>query len=553
MNLPRIRALPAAIHSELGRHPTLRATLANTGWLFAERFIFLVAGFLVTAWVIRYLGPEQFGLFSYVTSLVALFAVFATLGLNEILVRGLVRGDARVGELLATSLSLRLVAALSTAAVVIVIGWSINPDPLTRLLLLVVAATLLFQPAEVLGVWFEARVRSRYVVWARTITLAVGSLLRVTLILLGMPLIWFAVTLLVESAVLAAMLVLLFRWRGKTETNPISVPDDYPLPPLPERGDDRRSSPRGPQRTSVSVKSPLGRGFRGGFPFRSLRTRLRGVSPFPSSGRRTGKSEPVETHSADTANEAPAAAPATSGEWRPRLSVARALLRDGWPLMLASFAVLIYMKIDQIMLKEMAGATAVGTYAAAVRLSELAYFIPVALGTSLFPAIVRSRQNHSERTYRARMQAFYDLMATVAYLVVLPLVLLAPWLVGLLFGSGYEASTGIFQIHIWAFLFVSLGVARGKWLVAENMVRFSLLTTLLGAVTNVALNLWLIPRYGGLGAAWATLASQAVAAYLSCALLPRLWPLLGQLTLSLLVPLRLPSLIRALPEVVSSR
>jgi polysaccharide transporter, PST family len=462
MNLPRIRALPAAIHSELGRHATLRATLANTGWLFAERFIFLIAGFLVTAWVIRYLGPEQFGIFSYVTSLVALFGVFATLGLNEILVRGLVRGDAPVGELLATSLSMRLMAALITVVVVTVIGWSINPEPLTRLLLIIVAATLIFQPADVLGVWFEAQVRSRYVVWARTITLLVGSVLRVAFILLGMPLLWFAVTLLLESVALAALLVVFFRWRGMTGTHPVST-------------------------------------------------------------------------------------------WRPRLAAARALLRDAWPLMLAGFAVLVYMKIDQIMLKEMIGATAVGTYAAAVRLSELAYFIPVALGTSLFPSIVRSRQSHSDRAYRARMQAFYDLMATVAYLVIIPLVLLAPWLVRALFGTGYEASTAIFQVHIWAFLFVSLGVARGKWLVAENMVRFSLITTLLGAATNVALNLWLIPRYGGLGAAWATLAAQAVAAYLSCALLPRLWPLLGQLTLSLLVPLRLPSLIRSFPVIFGPR
>ena len=46
------------------------------------------------------------------------------------------------------------------------------------------------------------------------------------------------------------------------------------------------------------------------------------------------------------------------------------------------------MKIDQVMIKEMLGAEAVGQYAAAVRLSEVWYFIPIIIASSLFPAIV---------------------------------------------------------------------------------------------------------------------------------------------------------------------
>ena len=228
--------------------------------------------------------------------------------------------------------------------------------------------------------------------------------------------------------------------------------------------------------------------------------------------------------------------------WQVSFSRAKQLLRDSWPLIVSGLAVIIYMKVDQIMLGNMATEEEVGLYSAAVRLSELWYFIPMALASSLFPTIIRSREDQSEQTHHERMQLFFDLMAGVAYAVVIPTALLAPWVVTTLFGSDYTESGLILRVHIWAFVFVSLGVARSKWLMAENMTRFSMTATILGAIVNVGLNFWLIPQYAGLGAAWATLISYAVSAYLSTLLSVRLWPLFGQISRSALVPFRLFSL-----------
>jgi polysaccharide transporter, PST family len=235
--------------------------------------------------------------------------------------------------------------------------------------------------------------------------------------------------------------------------------------------------------------------------------------------------------------------------WRVQADWARRLLKDSWPLIFSTLAIGIYMKFDKVMLTALIDLEAVGYYEAAVRISEPWYFIPVAVASSVFPAIVQTRERHNPAVYRRRMQAFYDVMAGVSYAIALPLALFASPLVTFLFGADFAPAAAIFQVHIWAFLFVSLAVARSQWLIAENLITFSMWAAILGAVANVALNFWLIPLYAGLGAAWATLLAYALSAYLSSLLSRRVRPAFRQLTLSLLVPLRLPALYRSLKEV----
>lgn len=197
---------------------------------------------------------------------------------------------------------------------------------------------------------------------------------------------------------------------------------------------------------------------------------------------------------------------------RASASRAKSLLRDSWPLILSAIAITVYMKIDQIMLGQMIGDEAVGIYSAAVRISEVWYFIPIAIVASVFPAILEAKK-HSEVQYYARLQKLYDLMVVISISVALPMTFLATPLVGLLFGEAYRGAGAVLAIHIWASALVFLGVASSQWFLVENRQFLSLQRTVLGAIANVGLNLWLIPHYGAIGAAIATVASYAVAAY----------------------------------------
>ncbi|MFS4418544.1 flippase [Maribacter sp. 2307ULW6-5] len=201
-------------------------------------------------------------------------------------------------------------------------------------------------------------------------------------------------------------------------------------------------------------------------------------------------------------------------EWKFNAALAKRLLRDAWPLILSTIVISIYMKIDQVMIKEMLSSASVGQYAAAVRLSEAWYFIPMIICTSLFPAILNAREQN-EKLYSTRLSNLYDLMVILGLSIVLPVLLLADWGITFLYGPDFDQTASVLKIHIWAGIFVFLGVANQKWFISENLQSYNVVCLGLGMVLNIGLNLLWIPSYGIQGAALATLCSQAFASVLA--------------------------------------
>lgn len=218
-------------------------------------------------------------------------------------------------------------------------------------------------------------------------------------------------------------------------------------------------------------------------------------------------------------------------------TVMRRLLGEAWPLMFASLAIIVYMKIDEVMLRHMAGASAVGIYSAATRLSEAWYFIPVALASSMLSALLRARES-GESTYGMRLQQYYDFSALAAYALSIPIALAAPWIVRVAYGEAYSEAGPILAVHIWSSIFVFVGVARGQWLVNEGLQGFYLAATVGGAVVNVLANLLFIPRWGGLGAAYATVGAYAFASWIASYFHPRVRETAAMQTRAVLIPLR---------------
>ncbi|PKN87292.1 MAG: flippase [Deltaproteobacteria bacterium HGW-Deltaproteobacteria-1] len=200
--------------------------------------------------------------------------------------------------------------------------------------------------------------------------------------------------------------------------------------------------------------------------------------------------------------------------WRFRFARAKILLKDSWPLILSGLAIMVYMRIDQLMLGQMLGNESVGIYSAAVRISEIWYFIPIAIVASVFPSIIEAKKQ-DETIYNQRLQKLYDMMVILALSLALLMTFLSDWVVTLLFGNAYQQSGPILAIHIWAGIFVFLGVASGKWFLIEGLQRYTFYRTLLGAVVNVGLNILMIPKFGATGAAYATVISYAIAAMFS--------------------------------------
>ena len=189
---------------------------------------------------------------------------------------------------------------------------------------------------------------------------------------------------------------------------------------------------------------------------------------------------------------------------------AKYLLVNSWPLLLAGVAITIYVKIDQIMLGQMMGDQSVGIYSSAVRISEVFYFIPVMVTASVFPSVMDAKKQ-SETLYYDRLQKLFNLMVWISIVVALSMTFLSSEIIKLLFGAAYATAGPVLSVHIWAATFVFLGVASSQWYIVENRQILSLQRAALGAFVNVILNLLLIPKYGVIGAAWATVVSYGVA------------------------------------------
>ena len=195
--------------------------------------------------------------------------------------------------------------------------------------------------------------------------------------------------------------------------------------------------------------------------------------------------------------------------WKFSWDVSKYLLKDSWPLILSGVVVSMYLKIDQVMIKHMVDDYAVGIYAAAARLSETWYFIPIVITNSLFPAIVNAKKRN-DGSYQLRVQRLFDFMVIISLAIAIPVTFLSQFLIEVLYGEDFLAAATILIIQMWTGIFVALGVASSAWLISENLQKIYLLGSILGACINIALNYIFIPTYGVIGAAFTTMFSQVV-------------------------------------------
>lgn len=183
----------------------------NTSWLLIEKTFRLLVGFFVGIWVVRYLGPEQFGLFSYVESFVALFAVLATMGIDQIVVRELVKFPDQKDVLLGTAFVLKLVGVFLTFIFIgigILIG---NNDGFTNILILIFTSTIVFKSFSVIDLFFQSKVLSRFVALANLITMLISSGLKILFIITEMPLMAFVIINALNAVFLAFGLIYFYQ------------------------------------------------------------------------------------------------------------------------------------------------------------------------------------------------------------------------------------------------------------------------------------------------------------------------------------------------------
>jgi PST family polysaccharide transporter len=189
--------------------------------------------------------------------------------------------------------------------------------------------------------------------------------------------------------------------------------------------------------------------------------------------------------------------------------VAKRLLTGGFVVTLTILATNIYMRIDQVMLHRMVGDAALGQYAQAVRVSELFEALPAAFGSSLFPLLCISLADPPR--FRRHLDLGYRYMILAAAALCITLSIGARPIIHALYGAPFAPAAPLLAVLIWSEVAIFFASTLCNALLAAGLQRFILFPVISGAVINIALNFLLIPRWGALGASYAT-----VIAYGAC-------------------------------------
>ncbi len=199
----------------------------------------------------------------------------------------------------------------------------------------------------------------------------------------------------------------------------------------------------------------------------------------------------------------------------------RPLLKESLPYLWSSVAVLLYMKVDVVMLGYLSSKQETGIYSLAQKLSEVLYMVPVVLIDSAYPTLAR-KFLAAQSDQASHGQMLFDLAVGGSLVAVALAMLLVGPAITLVFGSEYTASIDIFRLHAWSCVAIALNTARHRWLATVGLQRHAPTVTLIGLVLNLAMNVVLIPAMGAMGAAIATVVSYFVSGYFTSYLIPPL-------------------------------
>lgn len=386
--------------------------------MLAEQILRIISAVFVGIYIARYLGPEKFGVLSYVLAVAAFLMAVSRMGMDAVLVREMVDKPERHQQLMGTAFWIMSIVAVACYLTLLFALYVLDEDTEVKLYLAIISSSCIFTPFLVVDYYFQAEVKAKFSAICKTLVLLFMSFVKLWLIWSGESLIWFVLASLMDHFLLAAILYVMLVGKG-------------------------------------------GMAF-----FRYF-----------------------------------------------DLEAAKHMLKGAWPMMLSAIAVLIYMRIDQIMIRNILGMQEVGIYSAATRIYEAWMTLPFVISVSLLPLIIKSK-GRSVEEYRRRLIQLFRALIYLSVVAALLVGFISEWLMVFAFGEEFRASAPVVSVVMWTAVFAAVGSVSARYFNVERMERKFALRTALAAIINVVLNFIMIPLYGIMGAAISTLICTFFANYL---------------------------------------
>ena len=407
------------IKSFLFSNETRSKITFNILWRIGDKVIRLGMSLFVFTWIARFLGTEQFGMWSIAFAFITFFNALAALGVDDIASRDMVNEPARVSEILGSIFMMKIVGG---GLVCLFAGVSIlfvyPNEPVVHTLVLILAAGTIFQAFNAVDSFYVAVVQAKYSIIARNIAYLLVSFVMIILLITEKLTVSQIAFLTVFETLFAGILLIIFY-----------------------------------QKVFDSVK-----------------------------------------------------------KWRISIPYCKELLKQSWPLILSGFVVEIFLRIDQVMIGNLLGNSEAGIYYAAVRISEIWYFLPFILAKTVFPNLIETRKKDIN-LLKERYLKLFRMMNILTISCSLAITFCSGFIIRLLYGEAYSEAATILAIHIWAGVFSFIAMLGDTYYLIERLQRLYFFRMLFGACLNVALNFLLIPKFGIIGAAMGILITHFFVSY----------------------------------------
>ena len=395
-----------------------RVNFFNLTWgVLAKLFSGMKLAFLGII-IARYLGPEDFGVFSYVISFVSLFSVLAEFRLQSILVRDFSENKIDPKILLGSSLKICLFFASIGYLSLSLIVYILDDNNTMKFFLLIYGLSYFFQIFRFLRAFFISKLLNKLIIRAELIAafslLAIGAMF----IYLQLSVIYFVALRVFDVFMFSVLLVILY-----------------------------------------------------------------------------------------TKNEGSILL------WKENVAVRKKLIIDSFPLVLSGFAVIIFNKIDQVMLRHFIDDYAVGQYSAAVSITGIISFIPIVISESITPILVSKRKKNIE-LYKKSRQSFSNILIWGSLVLSIIIMLLSPYIISILYGSEYNPAIGVMKIFAFKGVFVAMGAVAAQIMIIEAVHQLAYVKSVIGGIVNIVFNYFLILKLGMIGAVWASLLAFLLSSYI---------------------------------------
>ena len=383
----------------------------NAAWIIGCKIMQSLINLVIGLLTARYLGPSNYGVISYVSSVVAFALPIMQLGRKQTLVKEFIQAPDQEGRILGTALVINIISSIFCMLGSVTFGMVADAgEKQTILVCALYSLTLIFQATEMTQYWFQSKLLSKYPSIATLCAYIVVAVYKLYLLATQKSVVWFGLSNVLDYFLISLILMVIYRKVG---------------------------------------------------------------------GQRLGI------------------------DWK----LGRQMLSRSKYYIIPSLMVMIFQHTDRIMIKMMIGEAETGMYSAAITCIGISGFVFAAVIDSARPVILEMKTK-DQALYETRVIQLYSIITCMSMAQSVGMALLAKPLVWLMYGPEYAGSARILAVAVWYITFGYYGSVRNIWILAEEKQKYLTGINIAGALANVILNFCLIPIFGAIGAAVASLVTQ---------------------------------------------